>query len=351
MTAADPRPGVLLVNLGTPDSTSVADVRTYLAEFLNDPLVLDIPTPARRALVHGIILRTRPRKSARAYRTIWSERGSPLKYFGEDLARGLADLLGARVAGVELAMRYRNPSIADALERLRARGTDQIVVVPLFPQYSMAAWASAVTKVYEVAGTLRNVPSLTVVPPFYEHEAFIEPQAALARPVLDELRPDKVVISFHGIPERHILKGDETGGSHCLRSGCCEEIVFANRQCYRAQCFATARALAASLGLGPDDYEVTFQSRLTKKWITPFTDVRIEELAREGVKRVAVLCPSFVADCLETIEEIGIRAAEDFVAAGGEKLVQVPCVNAEPAWIEGLAGLVAAELPTRMGSA
>lgn len=339
------RVGVLLVNLGTPDSPSVADVRRYLAEFLNDPLVIDIPAAGRRALVHGIILRTRPRKSAEAYRSIWTDRGSPLAYHGADLAAGLATELGDRVRGVELAMRYRNPTVAAAIGRLRERGVDEIVVVPLFPQYSQAAWASAAGAVYRVAATSRNVPSLTVVPPFYEHPGFLDASAALARPVLDDLRPDKVLMSFHGIPESHVLKSDDTGGAHCLRPDCCETITDANRNCYRAQCVATARGLASRLDLGPDDYEITFQSRLTKRWIQPFTDRRIEALPGEGVKRVAVLCPSFVADCLETIEEIGIRAVEDFRAAGGDELRLVPCVNAAPEWIRGLAGIVREHLP------
>jgi ferrochelatase len=341
-----PRVGVLLLNLGTPDSPSVPDVRRYLGQFLMDPLVIDIPAPLRVLLVHGIILRTRPRKSAEAYRTIWTERGSPLLYHAQDLAAGVREELREEVAEVAVAMRYQNPSVADVLDRLRAAAVDDIVVVPLFPQYSMAAWHSAVKEVLDVAGRMRNVPNLRFVPPYYDHPAFLDAVAAVARPILDEMKPDKVVLSFHGIPNQHCTKTDESGGQHCLkRADCCETIVAANRFCYRAQCVHTAKGIAARLGLGPDQHEVTFQSRLTKNWITPFTDERIRALPGEGVRRVAVLCPAFVADCLETIEEIGMRAAEDFEAAGGTELRLVPCVNADPTWVRGVATLVRENLP------
>ncbi|MGA1608413.1 MAG: ferrochelatase, partial [Planctomycetota bacterium] len=212
-----PRVGVLLLNLGTPDSPSVPDVRRYLGQFLMDPLVIDIPTPLRALLVHGIILRTRPRKSAEAYRTIWTERGSPLLFHAQDLAAGVRAELGGEVAEVAVAMRYQNPSVADVLDRLRAASIDDIVVVPLFPQYSMAAWHSAVKEVFDVAGRMRNVPNLRFVPPYFDHPAFLDAVAAVARPVLDEMKPDKVVLSFHGIPNQHCTKTDESGGQHCLK--------------------------------------------------------------------------------------------------------------------------------------
>jgi ferrochelatase len=336
----------MLLNLGTPDSPEVPDVRRYLAEFLMDPLVIDIPSVPRWLLVHGIILRTRPRKSAEAYRSIWTERGSPLSFHGEDLARGVAAALGGAVAEVALAMRYQNPGVAAVLDRFRRAGIDDVLVVPLFPQYSMAAWHSAVKKVFDEAGAMRNVPNLRFVPPYFDHPAFLDAVAAVARPVLDEMRPDKVVLSFHGIPEKHCTKSDESGGRHCFaRPDCCETLVAANRFCYRAQCIQTAKGIASRLGLGPEQHEVSFQSRLTKNWITPFTDLRLKALPGEGHKRVAVLCPAFVADCLETIEEIGIRGREDFEAAGGEELRLVPCVNADPAWVEGVAALVRENLP------
>jgi ferrochelatase len=238
-------------------------------------------------------------------------------------------------------MRYGNPSLAAALGRLRGAGADRIVVLPLFPQHSSAAWGSAVEKVYLEAGRLWNAPAVTVVPPFYDHPAFLDAFAAVARPVLEESRPDHVLLSCHGLPERQVLKSDESG-AHCLRSGdCCDRIVEANRNCYRAQCFATARGLVERLGLPAGRWEVTFQSRLGRDpWIGPPTDARVRELAQRGVRRLAVLCPSFVADCLETLEEIGIRARDDFRAHGGEELRLVPSLNGQDGWVEAVVRLV-----------
>lgn len=339
-SASPSRPGVLLVNVGTPDSTSVADVRAYLGEFLMDRRVIDIPGALRWLLVHGVILRTRPRRSAEAYRKIWTAHGSPLLRHGEELAAGLRLALGDAVAGVALAMRYRNPSIEAALRRFHDAGIDDVVVVPLYPQYSAAAWASVFDEVSRVAASLPVVPSLRFVPPFHAHPGFLDAAAEVARPHLAGFRPDRVLMSFHGLPERHVRASDRSGG-HCLAGPeCCSRLVSANSGCYRAQCYATARALAERLGLGAADYEVAFQSRLTRHWIQPFTDHRLHQLPGEGIRRVAVLCPSFVADCLETLEEIGIRAAESFRAAGGHELRLVPCVNTAPSWVRGLAGIV-----------
>jgi ferrochelatase len=329
----------LLLNLGTPEAPEPREVRRYLREFLSDPRVIDLPAIWRALFVYLVILPVRPRRSAEAYRKIWTARGSPLLFHGWDLATKLGDALGAPV---ELGMRYGRPSIAGALARLRAQGLDRIAVLPLFPQYSSAAWGSAVERLFADASRLANVPAFEVVPPFYDHPAFVEAFAAVARPVLADLAPERVIMSFHGLPERQIAKSDESGGAHCLRSeACCERIVDANRFCYRAQCFATARAIAARLELPPDRWEVAFQSRLGRTpWIRPYTDVRVREIAAGGVKRVAVLCPSFVADCLETLEEIGIRAHEDFRAHGGDELRLVPSLNSEPVWVEGAARIL-----------
>jgi len=331
----------MLVNLGTPDTTKTTDVRRYLREFLSDPRVIDISPVGRWLLLNLIILPFRPKASAEAYRKIWTEAGSPLFFHGMDLAEKVSAAIGDDVR-VELAMRYQHPSIRSVLGRFRASGIDRIVVVPMFPQYSSAAWGSAVEKVFVEANCLWNVPTIQVVPPFYDHPAFIEACAAMARPVLEELEPDRVLMSFHGLPERHVRKSDEAGGTHCLASGtCCDKMVPANRYCYRAQCFATARAIAASLNLSAADYEVTFQSRLGRSpWIKPYTDLRVNELAEAGVKRVAVLSPSFVADCLETLEEIGLRARDDFRARGGEELRLVPSLNADDLWVRALLDIV-----------
>jgi ferrochelatase len=344
-TQKTPSYGVLLVNLGTPDSTSTKDVRRYLKEFLLDPRVIDIAPPLRHLLVRGLILPTRPRKSAEAYEKVWTERGSPLLFHTQDLVEKVRQRLGAD-AMVEVAMRYQNPSISFALERMRRQGVDRIVVLPLFPQYSSAAFGSAVEKVWEEAAKRWNTPAIHVIEEFYEHPAFIRAFERVARPVIDDLDPDHVLFSFHGIPERHVTKSDEVG-NHCLASaGCCDKITHANRRCYRAQCFATARALAAALNLEPTQWGISFQSRLGRDpWIKPYTDYRIEELAQAGTKRLAVLCPAFVADCLETIEEIGMTGAEEFKKFGGDELRLVPSLNATDGWADAVAELVGENTP------
>jgi ferrochelatase len=336
--------GVLLVNLGTPDAPQAPEVRRYLREFLSDPRVLDISPIGRWMLLNLIILPTRPAKSAEAYRKVWRPEGSPLLHF----SRALTDEVRAALPDmqVELAMRYGNPSIRAGLTALRDRGCDRIVVFPLYPQYAASSTGSTVEAVYREAAGLWNTPYLTIVPPFYEDPGFIDAFAEVGAPVLAEFRPDHVLYSFHGLPERHMHKSD-VSGSHCLRSDdCCAQIVAANRHCYRAQCFATAKALTARLGLAPDTTSLSFQSRLGRAvWIRPYTDIVLPELARRGVRRVAVFCPAFVADCLETLEEIGIRAEEDFKRAGGEALRLIPSLNAHPAWVRAAADLVRETAP------
>ncbi len=335
------RHGLLLINLGTPDSPEVPEVRRYLREFLSDPRVLDIHPLARAFVLNAFILPRRPRESAAAYRKIWTERGSPLLFHGLDLADRVREILGDGVQ-VELGMRYQNPSIESALGKFRDAGVDRIVAFPLFPQYSSAATGSAVAKLFDLAGRLWNVPSIQVVPPFYDHPSYLDCFAESARPIIEELRPDKVLMSFHGLPERQIVKSDESGGRHCLQSdACCERICEANRNCYRAHSLATARGIASRLELDPERYIVCFQSRLgNDPWIRPFTDEVVVDLARAGVKRLAVLSPAFVADCLETLEELAMRARDDFVANGGEDLRLVPSLNSEPSWAEAVVRIV-----------
>lgn len=333
--------GLLLVNLGTPASTEVRDVRRYLREFLSDPRVLTMPAPARAALLNLVILPFRPARSAEAYRKVWLEEGSPLLVHGRALAAKVRERLGEG-AMVELAMRYQEPALSGALERFRAAGVDRIVVLPLYPHYASSSWGSTAEAVYRLAAAHNNVAALQLVPPFYDHPAFVEAFAGVARPVIAEQEPDVVLMSFHGLPESHMTDADESGGAHCLQADdCCAAIGRANRHCYRAQCFATARALAAALDLGEDAWTVAFQSRLGRTpWIRPYTDEVIPRLAKEGKRRLAVICPAFVADCLETIEEIGIRARGDFLAAGGEDLRLVPSLNAEDAWADAVVRLV-----------
>jgi len=325
--------GLLLVNLGTPDEPTPPAVRRYLRQFLSDPRVLDIHPVGRAALLNLVILPRRPAQSAEAYRKIWDPaRGSPLLYHSQDLCRLVAERLGAGWK-VELAMRYGSPSIESALDRLRA--VDSVVVLPLYPQYAASSTGSTLEEIYRLAAARWNAPSLAAVPPFYDQPAFISAFTAVGRPVLERERPDHVLFSFHGLPERHMRKSDESG-HHCLSSPrCCDRVSGVNRNCYRAQCYATARALAGDLALEADRWSVSFQSRLGRTpWIRPYTDVVLPELAARGVKRLAVFCPAFVADCLETLEEIGIRARDQFRAAGGDDLFLVPSLNSSPAWVD-----------------
>jgi ferrochelatase len=332
--------GLLLVNLGTPDAPTTPAVRRYLAQFLADPRVLDINPIGRWLLLHGIILRTRPAKSAHAYQQIWSKRGSPLLFHSLDLVEGVRRAIGEGWV-VELGMRYGNPSIESGLAKLREAGCERSVIFPLYPQYSAAGGGSTLEEVMRVAGKDWVVPDLASIGPFYDHPAFVKAFVDVGAPILAAERPDHVLMSFHGLPERHMRKAVPPGSTCLAVADCCASIRADNRHCYRAQCYATARALAAGLGLADDRYSVSFQSRLGRDpWIKPYTDERIVELARAGVKRVCVFCPAFVADCLETLEEIGMRADADFRAAGGEKLTLVPSLNAHPSWVSAVVQLV-----------
>jgi ferrochelatase len=330
--------GLLLLNLGTPDEPSAGAVRRYLAEFLSDERVIDINPVGRWLLLHAVILRTRPAKSAHAYKQIWTERGSPLLFHSQDLAAAVQAKLGADWK-VALGMRYGNPSIASALAELTAARVERVVVLPLFPQYASSSTGSALERVYAIAAAANNVPPLEVVPPFFGDAGFLAAFTAVGRETLDDFRPDRVLFSFHGLPERHMRQGDPTG-AHCLASDtCCDTLTDVNRDCYRAQSYATARSLAASLAL-TIPWSVSFQSRLGRTpWIKPYTDIVLDELARAGSKRLAVFCPAFVADCLETLEEIGLRARAQFTAAGGEDLRLVPSLNATPKWVDAVTDL------------
>jgi ferrochelatase len=342
--------GLLLINLGTPQSPEPSDVRKYLREFLSDPRVLDMPAWKRWLVLNLLILPRRPRAAGAAYAKIWTDRGSPLRFHSLDLVARVQQRLGAGVE-VVLGMRYGQPSIASALGRLRSAGVGRIVVFPLYPQYSSAATGSSLERVFACANELWNVPYLQVVPPFYDHPAFIRACASVARPFVDRPGVERVFMSFHGLPERHVHKSDRTG-AHCLASAdCCETIVEANRDCYRAQCYATARRLADELGVPPEKRRVCFQSRLGRDpWIQPYTDLLVEEEARRGCKRAVILSPAFVADCLETLEELGMRAADSWKAEGGESLELVPSLNSGDEWVDALIA-IARENTTWLGRA
>lgn len=331
------RVGLLLVNLGTPDAPRPPEVRRYLRQFLSDPRVLDMPGLLRFLLLELVILPRRPRASAEAYRKIWLPDGSPLLVHGRALAAKVQARLGDGVQ-VELAMRYGNPSIAAALDRFAGAGVSRLVVFPLYPQYSAAATGSTLEHVLRLAAGRWNTPYLQVIPPFYDHPLYLDARAAVARPFL-EPAPERVFFSFHGLPERQIRKSDPSGG-HCLvRADCCAAVGPANRYCYRAQCHAAARLLAERLGVPEERRIVCFQSRLGRSpWLTPQTDEVLAAAARSGVRR-AVIIPSFVTDCLETVEELGIRGIETWRRNGGETLQVVPALNAADRFVEAVAGI------------
>jgi ferrochelatase len=324
---------VLLVNLGSPDSPSVPDVRRYLREFLMDGRVLDVNWFVRFCVVHFAILPSRPKQSAHAYQAIWTPEGSPLVV----TSRRVQAKLQKRVdLPIELAMRYQKPSISTALRVLARKGVDQLLLIPLFPHYAMSSYESAVERVKEVAATTSPQMRITVQPPYFERPDYI---TALTASAQEYLTPgyDHLLFSFHGVPERQLRKSDPTGG-HCLVKGnCCEVASEAHATCYRAQCFKTVAAFASRAQVPREKYSISFQSRLGRTpWLKPYTDFEIPRLAREGVKRMLVICPSFVSDCLETLEEIGIRGRELFLSAGGKDLTLIPCMNEHPLWVETL---------------
>jgi ferrochelatase len=323
---------ILLVNLGSPDSTSVGDVRRYLNEFLMDGRVIDSPWLVRR-LVVGLILIDRPKESAHAYEKIWTKEGSPLVV----TSKHVQALLQQRVSvPVELAMRYQNPSIKSAVKKLAAQGATQVLLIPLFPHYAMSSYESAVARVQEMAARFAPQMKITVQPPYYDQPDYI---AALAASAADYLQKDydHLLFSFHGIPERHIKKSDTTG-CHCLQvQNCCEVSSPAHATCYRAQCFQTAKLFVEKANVPAGKWSVSFQSRLGKDpWLKPYTDFELVEFPKRGIKKLLVICPAFVSDCLETIEEINMRGRETFLHAGGKEFAQIPCLNEHPLWIDAL---------------
>jgi ferrochelatase len=328
--------GVLLVNLGSPDSPSVPDVRRYLREFLMDGRVLDVNWFLRFCLVHFAILPSRPKQSAEAYQKIWTAEGSPLVV----ISKNVRELLQSRLSvPVELAMRYQNPSIPFAMERLLERGVDDLLLIPLFPHYAMSSFETAVVRVQEVASRLAANMRIQVQPPYFDQPAYIEALVATAQ---NDLRNgfDHLLFSFHGVPERQIHKSDPTG-CHCLaQENCCEDESPAHATCYRAQCYKTVAAFVKRAGIPREKYSVSFQSRLGRHpWLKPYTDFELPKLAQGGKKKVLVICPSFVSDCLETIEEIGMRGRDTFVEGGGKELVLIPCLNEHSSWIGALEGM------------
>jgi len=332
------RRAILLGNLGSPDSPEVADVRRYLGQFLMDGRVLDVPWLLRRFIVSAFILPKRPRASAHAYRSIWWDEGSPLVV----LSRRLAAAVQARVdEPVALCMRYGNPSARAALRELLERAgseLEEILFVPLYPHYAMSTVETAVVDARAALVALAPRVRLSVLPPFFDHPRYIAALVESARPHL-EGGYDQLLFSYHGLPERHLRKTDPTG-KHCLHSDtCCASPSRAFQTCYRAQVLRTTAAFVEHAGIAPERYGVAFQSRLGRdKWLEPNTETEIRRLAQEGVKKLLVICPAFVSDCLETLEEIGMRGKEVFLEEGGESFAQIPCLNDHRLWVETLAG-------------
>jgi protoporphyrin/coproporphyrin ferrochelatase len=332
--------GVLLIQLGTPDSPSVTDVRRYLSEFLNDPRVIDIPWLPRKLLVNGLIVPFRAPKSAKIYKELWSYGNgiSPLITHTENVQRELKERFKNDDVTIEVAMRYQNPSMNVVLERMRIANYDRLIILPLFPQYASASTGSAIEKAMSIIQKWWVIPDIKIVSQFWDNEGYIDSVVERARKfTLSDY--DHVLFSYHGLPERQVDKVYE-GTDLCKDQPCDSAINEKNKFCYKATSFATTRLIAAKLGLEEKDYTVCFQSRLDKKWLTPFSDKVVEEWGKKGAKKLLVFSPAFVADCLETIIEIGEEYQEIFEENGGEKVQLVPSSNSHPRFIDGLEELI-----------
>lgn len=328
--------GILLINLGTPDECSPISVRRYLKIFLNDPRVIDLPKVIRWIFVNLMIIPFRFKKTARAYQKIWLGAGSPLLVHSLQLKQSLAYQLGEEYQ-VELGMRYGNPSIETALKQLKH--CSKITVLPLFPQYASATTGSAIEKVLGYFQKQWNIPSLEIKKDFYADPLFINAYANVIHNALKNKNTDKVLFSYHGLPERHIHK------SHCQATcdhqQACPMVDETNAYCYRAQCYASSHLLAEKLGFSKEKYQTSFQSRLGHTpWIKPYSDLVLPKLIQQGIKNIAVVCPSFTADCLETLEEVNIRMRAQWLELGGKDFIYIPCLNEDPVWVSAVAGMV-----------
>lgn len=328
--------GIVLMNLGSPDSTEVKDVKRYLDEFLMDERVIDKPWLLRALLVKGIIIPTRAPKSAEAYKSIWTDQGSPLIVISKQLEAALQKEIDEPVT---IAMRYGNPTPSAAYDKLLATHPDleEVILVPMYPHYAMSSYETAVehAKDHHKKGNYKF--RLTTIKPYYDNEAYLQALEESIRPYLAGAW-DHIVFSYHGVPERHIYKGDITG-NHCLKvEDCCHKQSPAHEYCYRHQCFITTELITKRLNIPKEKWELTFQSRLGRDpWLQPYTAARLEALPTEGKKKILVVCPAFVSDCLETLEEIAEEGKESFLHAGGESFEMIPCLNAHPLWVNALA--------------
>ncbi|MFT6051375.1 MAG: ferrochelatase [Candidatus Azotimanducaceae bacterium] len=331
---------VLLIQLGTPDSPETKDVRRYLGEFLNDPRVIDLPWLARKLLVNGIIVPFRAPKSAKIYKALWAHGNgeSPLLTHTRSVTDKLQKRLSDSDIDVYMAMRYQNPSMYDVIAGMRDKAYEHVIVLPLFPQYASASSGSAIELAMKLIGKWWALPQLSIINQFWQNEGYIDSIVERAKPYkLDDY--DHVLFSYHGLPQRHVDK-IYPGQALCEDHPCETEINVENHLCYKAASYATTRLIADKLGLSEDDYTVCFQSRLDKKWLTPFSDKVVEQLAKEGAKKLLVFSPAFVADCLETVIEIGDEYQEIFTENGGKTIQLVPSSNDHDRFIDGLETLV-----------
>ena len=323
--------GALLINLGSPDSPDPKDVKRYLGEFLMDERVIDLPKPLRTFLVKGIILNTRPKKSAKAYKKIWWEEGSPLIVLSKRLQEAVQKKVSVPMS---LAMRYGSPSIKQGIKSLVDQGVDEIMLIPLYPQFAMATTETILVLAEKIKNEKYPELEFTVLPPFYNHPDYIRVLSESIQEDLKDKKWEHLLFSYHGIPERHIRKSDITK-SHCkIDKSCCQTTSEAHQYCYRHQCYETTRQVAEYLDLKGGTYSTSFQSRLgVDPWLQPYTDQTIARFAKKGIKNMAIVTPAFVSDCLETLEEIGMEAVEDFEEKGGEELHVIPCINTRTDWV------------------
>eukprot|EP00927_Polykrikos_kofoidii_P024614 TRINITY_DN22352_c0_g2_i1.p1 TRINITY_DN22352_c0_g2~~TRINITY_DN22352_c0_g2_i1.p1 ORF type:complete len:553 (-),score=90.22 TRINITY_DN22352_c0_g2_i1:119-1723(-) len=345
--------GILLLNIGTPETTSVEDIRKYFRKFLGDDRVIDIKPALLKALVLEILCLTRPASSAENYKKIWDEeRGSPLLYHTQDLTDALQRELGDDYE-VRIGMQYSEPSVQTSFTGFKTNGIDEVVLVPMFPHYASSTTGSCLDGSYKIASQMYCTPFLSVLPPFFNNPLYLEAMRPSISAAIGERgkNVDHLVFSFHGVPETQCAQCDDSRTVCGKKPGCCSELGFENRNCYRAQCYEAARLLAADLNLDPSFWSIGFQSRLTLRgtvqWIRPYTDVILEDLAKKGSTRVAVVAPSFTADCVETLEELAITGKEEFEEAGGKELIVIPCLNSSEVWVSKLSEILREHITRR----
>jgi protoporphyrin/coproporphyrin ferrochelatase len=333
-----PTHAVVLMNLGSPASPKVPDVRRYLTEFLLDKRVIDYPYIFRQLLVRGLIIPARVENSAHAYQTIWTERGSPLIVLTEDLCTALSAEMNIPVV---MAMRYGALTPRAAFDAIQEKypSVTSVTLVPLYPHYAMSSYETAVVHARKHYRQGKYNFALTIIEPFYDHPAYINALVDSMQPYLEQSY-DHILFSYHGVPERHVRKGDVTG-SHCLSGNCCKTTSLAHTQCYRHHCFKTTELVATHIDLSAHRFTNAFQSRLGRDpWLEPYTADMFEALPKQGVKNLLVICPAFISDCLETLEEIAVEGKKTFLEAGGENFIMIPCLNTHPSWVKALATLV-----------